>query len=362
VAGRNVVVAGGDPETRLLGGCLTLAGHDVVLLDTAPVAAGPTAGTGGQGLRLLTANGEHEVRLAVTRDPFEALGARDVVLLASRPRELPAVMAVVLPLVEPRHALVGLQAGVGALACGSWLRDRGRADLPVIAGSDVAPFIGRFRGDGRLELLASSTMPGFGVFPARRGDEAWALLSSLFPGAHLYPHVLAAALASPLAWLRAAALLAGDAHGVADGETCFTRGFTREAARLAEALDAERLRLAAALGLELAAAPLILNRWGVAPLGDLWASVHGSFVLTAAGTGDTAADWQPGDDVGFHLAPIADLGDRLDVPLPLTRALVTLTTAMTAAPAAGWSLADLGLAGLDREGLVRYLELGVTDA
>jgi opine dehydrogenase len=313
-------------------------------------------------LRLLTADGEHDVRLAVTRDPFEALGARDVVLLASPPRELPAAMAVVLPLVEPRHALVVLQGGFGALACATWLRDRGRADLPVIAGSDVAPFSGRLRGDGGLELLASATMPGFGVFPARRSDEAWALLSSLFPGAHLYPHVLAAALASPLSWLRAAALLAGAAHGVAEGETCLTRGFTREAARLAEALDAERLRLAAALGLELAAAPQILNRWGIAPLGDLWAAVHGSYVLTTKGTGDATADRQPGDDVGFHLAPISDLGDRLDVSLPLTRALVTLVTAMTAAPAAGWSLADLGLAGLDRDGLARYLQLGVADA
>jgi opine dehydrogenase len=362
VAGRNVVVTGADPETRLLAACLTLAGHEVVLLDTAPGESGPSAGAEAHPLHLITASGDHNVGLAVTRDPFEALGSCDVVLLAAPSQALAAVMALVLPLVEPRHSLVVLPGGLGTLACATWLRDRGRTDLPIIAGSDVSPFSGRLGADGRLELLASATMPGFGVFPARRADEAWALLAGLFPGAHLYPHALAAALASPLPWLRAAALLTGAAHGAAAGETCFTRGFTREVARVAEAVDAERQRLGAALGLELVPAPQMLHRWGLAPLGDLWASVHGSYVLTTAGTVQAESGGQLAEDVGFCLGPVAELADRVAVPMPLTRALITVAATMTGHGDAGWSPAELGLEGLDRDGLARYLELGATDA
>ena len=49
--------------------------------------------------------------------------------------------------------------------------------------------------DGRIEVLAATAMPGFGVFPSSRADAVWPVLADLFPGAHLFPHVAAATLA-----------------------------------------------------------------------------------------------------------------------------------------------------------------------
>ncbi len=362
MAGHRVLCVGTHPESLLLGGCLTLAGHEVVLLETRPPGSKADAGAAGQSLRLLTASGEHDVRFAaVTSDPFEALGASDVVLICTPPHALSAVMALVLPLAEPRHTLVFLPGGLSGLACATWLRDRGRVDLPTFAASDAAPFSGRALADGRTEVLAATAMPGFGVFPSSRADAVWPVLADLFPGAHLFPHVAAAALASPLSFVRAPALLLNAGSRVA-GETPFAAGFTREVARVAAALDAERLALGAALGLDLAAAPQTLSRWGIAPLGDLWATVHGSFVLTSAGASDAAADDQLADDVRYCLRPLVDLADELRVPLPLTRALVTLGTALDGRGEEGWSLTDLGLAGVATGGFARYLHSGVVDA
>ena len=362
MAGRSVLCVGTHPESLLLGGCLTLAGHEVVLLETRPPGSKADAGAAGQSLRLLTASGEHEVRFAaVTSDPFEALGATDVVLICTPPHALSAVMALVLPLAEPHHTLVFLPGGLSGLACATWLRDRGRVDLPTLVGSDAAPFSGRVLADGRMEVLAATAMPGFGVFPARRADDVWPLLADLFPGAHLYPHVAAAALASPLSFVRAPALLL-NAEARTAGETAFAGGFTRGVARLAAALDAERLALGGALDLELASAPQTLSRWGIAPLGDLWATVHGSFVLTSAGASDEAAEDQLADDVRYCLRPLVDLADELGVPLPLTRALVTLGTALDGRGEEGWSLSELGLAGLATAEFASYLQNGVVDA
>jgi opine dehydrogenase len=362
VAGRRVLCVGTHPEALLLGACLTLAGHEVVLLETRPPRVAAPPGAAAHTLRLLTSSGEHEVRLgSVTSDPFEALGACGVVLICTPPHALQAVMTLVLPLAEPRHTIVLLPGGLSSLACATWLRDRGRVDLPALVASDAAPFSGRTLADGRMEVLAATVMPGFGVHPAGRADDVWPVIADLFPGAHLFAHVLAAALASPLSFVRAPALLLRAAVPAA-GETPFAGGFTREVARLAASLDAERLALGAALGLELAAAPHTLNRWGVAPLGDLWATVHGSFVLTSAGVGDAAHEDQLADDVRYGLRPLADLAAELGVPLPLTRALVTLCTALDGRGDDGWSLSDLGLAGATAGRLAGYLHDGVVDA
>jgi opine dehydrogenase len=362
VAGQRVVVVGAGPDALLLGGCLTLEGHEVVLLDVR--AGGEAGGTGPvREVRLVTASGDHDACLAgVTTDPFEALGTSDVVLVGTPPHALAAVMALVLPLVEPRHTLVFLPGGLSGLACATWLRDRGRVDLPAMVVGDAAPFHGRLLADGRLEVLATTAMPGLGVFPAGRTGEVWPVLAGLLPGAHVYPHALAAALASPVPFLRALAAVLGGAPATAAGETSFTRGFTRDVARAAVALDAERLLLGAALGLELTAAPQTLHRWGLAPLGDLWATVHGSFVLTTAGLGDAPQQDQLADDVRYFLRPVAELADALGVPAPLTRSLVTLTAALDGRGDDGWSLNELGLDGMAVGGLAGYLESGILDA
>lgn len=363
MAGQSVVVVGTGPEAQLLGGCLTLEGHEVVLLDLRPGGEAGGADQVRDRVRLLTASGQHDVCVAgVTTDPFEALGTSDVVLVGTPPRGLAAVMALVLPLAEPRHTLVFLPGGLSGLACATWLRDRGRVDLPAMVVGDAAPFNGRLLADGRLEVLAATAMPGLGVFPAGRTGEVWPVLAGLLPGAHVYPHALAAALASPVPFLRAPAALLGGAPATTAGGTSFTRGFTRDVARAAAALDAERLCLGAALGLELPAAPQTLHRWGIAPLGDLWATVHGSFVLTEAGLADAAREDQLADDVRYVLRPLADLADALGVPVPLMRSVVTLTAALDDGGHDGWSLRELGLDDITAGGLARYLESGTLDA
>ena len=140
----------------------------------------------------------------------------------------------------------------------------------------------------------------------------------------------------------------------------FDDAFTPAVARVAEALDGERLALAAALGLDLATAAESLHAWGLSPRGDLWSAVHGSFALTQTPDADARQAGWLADDATFSLRPWVELGEQLGVPMPLARSLLAVYDAAVAAETqpASWSLEDLGIAGMSAADLGRFLVTG----
>jgi opine dehydrogenase len=67
------------------------------------------------------------------------------------------------------------------------------------------------------------------------------------------------------------------------------------------------------------------------------------------------------EDVPYGLAAWAELGDALEVETPVMDSLVRLGSVMTdlVGEGAGRGLAELGLAGLDRAGMVQAASGGV---
>jgi opine dehydrogenase len=363
VSSRSVVVLGGDPAAATVAARLARDGYEVVLWE-APAAREPGIGPCERPrLRLSGAGGEAVVTLAATTsDPFAALAASDVLLTCGLSRA-PAFTDLVLPLLEPRHTLVLLSDSLGSLACAKWLRDRGRGELPTLVESDTVPFVGHRLAPDHLFVSAAVTSPSFGVFPARRTEAVQTLLTDLFAGARVQAHVLAVALAALEPFLRVPALLmsAGAAEHPRPGCSLFEDGFSPAVARVAEALDGERLALAAALGLDLPTAAEALHAWGIAPHGDLWAAVNGSFTLTHAAAGAAEPADSLAGDAAFVLRPWTELGDHLGVPVPICRSLLTLIDAANGADQGqpGRSLDDLGIAGLDAAALDRFLVTGI---
>jgi len=363
---RSVVVLGGDNGALAVAGKLALDGHHVVLWET-PSARSPGIVSGARPqIRLSGAGGEAVATIATaTSDPFEALAAGDVLLICAPAHAQETLAAQVLPLVEPRHILVLLSGGLSSLAHAKWLRDRGRVDLPTLVTSDTAPFVAYGLAPDRLHVSAVAANVGFGVFPSCRTGAAMAVLEDLFPGARTHVHVVAAALAAVEPFLRAPAMVmsSGMTEGPRPGASLFDDAFTPAVARVAEALDGERLALAGALGLDLPAAAQSLHAWGLSPRGDLWSAVNGSFALTQtpdAGAGQ--AGWLA-DDATFGLRPWVELGEQLGVSMPLARSLLALRDA-AAEPdrrRPGWSLDDLDIAGLTAATLGRFLVVGGAD-
>jgi len=360
---RSVVVLGDDDATLAVAGRLALAGHRVVLWEApSPQGAGVSSRERTQ-LTLSGVGGEAVATLAaVTADPFEALAAGDLLLTCARPHAQEELAGLVLPLIEPRHTLVLLSGGLSSLAHAKWLRDRGRVDLPTLVTSDTAPFVAFGLAPDRLHVSTVAANVGFGVFPACRTDAAMAVLENLFPGARAHAHVVAAALATVEPFLRAPALLmSGGIKGrPRPGASLLDDAFTPAVARVAEALDGERLALAAALGLDLPTAAESLHAWGLSPRGDLWSAVHGSFTLTQTPDAHARHAGWPADDATFGLRPWVELGEQLGVPMLLARSLLALYDAAVGPDRRhrGWSLEDLGLDGMTGAALQRFLATG----
>jgi hypothetical protein len=360
-----VVVLGGGGAGLALAGRLALDGHRVVLWE-APLGREPGVLPGEcPQLRFGGAGGEAVATLAAaTSDPFEAMAAGDVLLSCASPRERTGFTDLLLPLVEPRHTLVLMPGSLGSLAHAKWLRDRGRGagGLPTLVESDTPPLVGHALGPDRIQLSAIVANPGFGVFPACRTVAAMVMLRELFPGAQAYAHVVAAALAAVVPFLRAPASLmnAGALARTGAAFSLFEDGFTPGVARVAEALDAERLALAAALGLDLPAAAEALCAWGLGPRGDLWAAVNGSFALTRTPDSETTPADRLAGDVDYCLRPWVELADQLDVAAPPCRERVGGKDGATrpGRRQTGWSLDDLGIAGMTAAALGRFLDTG----
>jgi len=367
---RAVVVLGRDAPAIALAGRLARSGHDVVLWEP-PSGAEPSVRSASPPLvRMHGASGEATVPLAlVTDDAFAALGAGDVLTSCLLAQDEETFVRLVLPLVEPRHTVVLLEGCLSSLNVAKWLRDHGRgvSGLPTLVESDVLPVVATLREARDVDVAAVVPAPGLGVFPAHRTTETLDLLGSVLPGARAHPHVLAAALAAVVPFLRVATALmnVGPLERVDGTFAVFAHGFSPGVARLLEVLDAERLALATALGLDLPTAAEALDEWGLGPRGDLWAAVNGSRALTRCHT--RVAGPETGRRAVLYLSGAACLGtwgalaDLVRVSMPALRAVVTLSDAVTgtAGVGAGRPLDDLGLAGLSEDDeVMRLLHTG----
>jgi opine dehydrogenase len=118
--------------------------------------------------------------------------------------------------------------------------------------------------------------------------------------------------------------------------------------RAIEALDAERLALGKALGIDLMPVAEGFHRAGFGPAGDLWSVINGSQMLTALKAPGVVENRWLTEDVPFGLATWSALADACGIETPVMDALIALASAVLGfdCRAKGRGLADLGLDGV----------------
>jgi opine dehydrogenase len=371
VAEGTVVVLGGTATGFALAAQLALAGREVVLCDASPRKARIAAIKETRRITLLQDGAAATATLAaVTDDPFAAFAAGDVLLAPVPASEQPEFGRLLLPLVEPRHVMVLMPGGLASLDFAHWLLARGRwiDNFATFAETDLAPIVCRKDGDDAVRVFGSASRLGLGVFPASRTAATLSLLGPL-----LEPlvgeivacdHAAAAGLGAVGALLRTITVLmnAGRIERTRGDFLLYDDGFTPAVASAVEAVDAERRAVCAALGCESRPIAQILSSAGYGPEGDLWTTVHGSRAFSqVTAPRSLRGGWS--SDVSHVLRTWAELGERLEVPVPGLRAVIRLADAATGQDSwgAGRSLDDLGVARMSRATLVQYLGTGETD-
>ena len=351
---RRVTVLGAGNTGFSIAANLALGGHEVLLWEHPAFAAALDPLRESLTIGLEGAARTGDARLAgVTTDAAAALAWSET-LVCSVPSYAHAAFAEQLvPHLRPGHLLALLPGNLGALAFARALRAAGREGV-IVAESDTAPYVCRKSAPDRAVIWGAVPRLGVGVLPASQTDEAMPVLRALFPGARAYGHVLEAGLSAlnPVVHPPGVLMNAGRVERARGEFWFYEEGVTPTVVTTIEALDAERLALGRALGLELTPVGRAFAEAGFGPASDdLWAVINGSRMLTALrAPGAVRTRWLT-EDVPCGVATWAALGDALGVATPVADALVTLASAAlgTDFRAEARGLDALGLAGLSAE-------------
>lgn len=361
-----VTVLGAGNTGFSIAAALALAGHEVLLWEHPefartldPIRARleigldpDAAGAGGGTARLA----------GVTTDPAEACAWSETLVCSVPSYAHAAFAAQLVPHLRPGHVLALLPGNLGTLAFARALEAAGTAGV-VLAESDTAPYVCRKSAPDRAVIWGRVGGLGVGVWPATQAAEVMPVLAELFPGARPYRHVIEAGLSAlnPVVHPPGVLMNAGRIERSRGEFWFYEEGVTPGVVRAIAALDAERLALGRALGLELTPVAEAFAAAGFGPASsDLWAVINGSRMLTALrAPGALDTRWLT-EDIPFGLASWAALGDALGVDTPVMDALTTLAGAALGRdfrPEVRGTAA-LGLAGMDAAGMLRRAELG----
>ncbi len=328
MAADSVVVLGGGNTAFSVAAKLALEGHQVVLWEAPEQAASVAPIRDTRQIRLTGTGGEGLATLAgVTTNAAEALAASRISYAHK------AFAAHILPHLRRDHVLALLPGNLGSLFFARLLRAGSFASAdggPLLVESDTAPYVCRKLAPDHAHIWGVVPAMGVGVFPATETARALDALLPYFPGLQSYPHVVGAGLGAmnPIVHPPGVLMNAGRVE-YSRGEFYFyEEGVTPGVVRVIEALDAERRALGEALGLQLLPVAEAFHAAGFGPKGDLWSAINGSRMLTQLkAPGSLQTRWLS-EDVPYGLRTWAELGDRVNLRMPVARALVALGDAV----------------------------------
>ena len=343
---------------------LTLAGHEVRWWNRSPATIAPFREAGG--VRYEGVLGEGFARpAAIVADLADALAGADLALVCL-PSLAHASVAGALADAAIRCPLV-LNPGhtCGALHVAALLRERGAA-VPPLAELSTLTYVARkpepdaVRVTGAAGRVWAACLPG--------GDEALALVRGLYAAATPARDVLASSLANVNLVLHTPGAILSAAWAEATGGDFrfYVDAMTPGVARSIEVLDRERLAVAAAFGHELP--PLIDEMAAIgtaapepAARGDLRAAIAEGEANRLIGAPDSLAHRYYAEDFGFGLVPMLALARIAGVETRYAEALVEVASVLCGEDvrATGLDAERLGIAGLDRDGLLALVRGGV---
>jgi opine dehydrogenase len=302
-----------------------------------------------------------------TSDLRSAVDGADVVIVVTGGNAQATVARSLAPLLRDGQLILLIQGNTGgSLVVRRALDDTGcRADVTV-AEMDNYPYSCRRLAPTRIRPIVTKRWLQIATFPGNRIAYVHQRLAPLFPQAVTAPNALYTGFSNANAMLHVANCVANAARiESGDSYKFYAEGVTRAVARLYQAINRERVAVAAALG---AAVPT-LEDWFDRVYGVREASlVETCRRLTFNSDGPYQATGTPSsldhkfitEDVPTGLIPMSVLGAAAGVPTPTIDALVALVQSMTGKDfaAEARTLARLGLSGMSANEIRRVMDEG----
>ena len=302
-----------------------------------------------------------------TADLRTAVDGSDIVIMVTGGNAQAAVARSLAPLLHDGQVILLIQGNTGgSLIVRRVLDEAGcRADIDV-AEMDNYPYSCWRLAPTRIRPIVQKRWLQIAAFPGRRSASVFARLSPLFPHAIAAPTVVHTGFTNANAMLHVANCVA-NAGKIDRGETYrfYADGVTPSVARLYEAINAERVAVAAALG---ASVPTLAD-WFERVYGVRGATlVETCQILTTNSDGPYQATGTPRsfehkyitEDVPAGLMPMSALGAAAGVPTPAIDALIEVARHMAGKDfaAEARTLKRMGLAGMRASQIEHVVENG----
>jgi opine dehydrogenase len=338
----------------------TMRLHDI---DDAKLTELRTAGgvdTSGMG------NGFAKLALATTDLAAVIKGADIIIVCTGGHRQASAAKALA-PLLADGQTILLVQGNTGgSLAFRRVLDQAGCRAKIDLAEMDNYPYSAKKVGPAKIQPIVTKRWLQIASFPGNRIDAAFATLGPLFPTAVKAPTVISTSFTNANAMLHVANCVL-NATRIEHGETYkfYSHGVTEGVARIYRAINAERVKAAAALG---ATVPTLEDWFERVYQVREPTLVEAMQKLTFNADGPYGGTPSPksfdnnyvAEDVPAGLMPIAALGNAAGVATPATQTLIDMAKLMTGSDyaATGRTLEHMGLAGKDAAGIRKVVEQG----
>ncbi|MCC6777109.1 MAG: NAD/NADP octopine/nopaline dehydrogenase family protein [Hyphomicrobiales bacterium] len=350
------------------GGCaaaaqLSHAGFEVRLWGRSPTTTAPLAAIGGVHYEGAIGDGFAPIAL-ITNTAGEAIAGADLVLIMAPTHAHGDVARTIAPHLREQQ-LVMAAPGHTLLLIPQSIRAHG-GRLGTYCDSSSLPFICRKSAPDKIRVTRVAQILYFAAFPGELIDEVAASIRQVLPQIVPQPSLLHTVFPYTNAIHHPPALLlnvgrvestGGDYHHYYDG-------ITPSVGRLIDALDRERIAVAAALGVNIEPLPQFFFRMGYTNAagrdGTAYDVFHNSepnrFIRAPASIDHRFLN----EDVPYGLVAIAELGRIAGVLTPVADAVIDIAAIVADRPfrTEGLTAERMGIAGLSASALAALLATG----
>jgi opine dehydrogenase len=302
-----------------------------------------------------------------TADLRATVDGADIIIIVTGGNAQAGVARSLAPLLRDGQLILLIQGNTGgALVVRRALAAAGCRATVDIAEMDNYPYSCRRLAPTRIRPIVAKRWLQIAAFPGNRIGAVFARLSLLFPQAVAAPDIVSTGFTNANAMLHVANCVANAGRiESGSGYKFYAEGVTPAVGRLYEAINAERVAVAAALGAD------------VPDLADWFERVYGvreaSLIETcrrlthdsdgpyqATGTPTSLDHKYITEDVPAGLIPMSSFGAASGVPTPAIDALIEIVRYMTGKDfaAEGRTLDRLGLSGMDAPQIRRIMAEG----
>jgi opine dehydrogenase len=359
-----VAVLGGGHGCYAAAADAAEAGHNVRFWRRDAAAFAPVLDS--QSILLSDGKGRREVSLALaTTDIAAAMDGAELILSPLPGTAQAGLGETIAPHLADGQVVFMPPGTFGSYMMAKQVRDSGNTADIAFGDAGTLPWLVRKQEDGSTRITTRSVRLPAGIFPARLSDHAFGLIERVFTETERRRDALDAALLNygpiihpPLILMNAGPLAHFDAWDI------HNEGTQATIRNVHDALDGERIAIRVALGYGAPHFPLA-DHYNRDPDGDTMYSVTSHDELV------DSSDWREDidlfthrymlEDIALGLAFLVSVGDWAGVPCPVAAGLLAIGGAAIGRDfrATGRTLENIGLAGMDRNGLRNLLDEGI---